>query len=286
VGPGHMAVAAVHRHRITRMTRNLPPTDSSDDGSAEPRLVAALESGDAGRIAAALVDSRLLVGVVALPGAEAASEGEMALALLESSSGARALPAFTSVANLARWRADARPVPRPASELAAAVRSEGLAALVLDVAGPVPWALRDGQVDALAQGYVPAGESLAARRADPVLHPPTWEPSSELLAACDGLEVYALDLEHPDLEHPDLEHPHLEHPHLEHPGPGPDRSPGRSPGRSPALGVVLPAGSAPAPVAERLLAASAEPVDLLVLDAVRRQVARRCGRLLGGSNSG
>jgi hypothetical protein len=210
------------------------------------------------RVAAALADSRLLVGVVALPGTEAASEGEMALALLESSSGARALPAFSSLASLARWRPDARPVPRSAIELAASVRSEGLAALVVDVAGPVPWTVAGSEVDALASGYVPAGKRLAARRADPRLHSPSWEPAPELIAACRGLEVYALDLELA--------------------GPGPSSPPAISP----ALGLVPPPGIAPAPLAEKLLAASPDPLDLLVLDPARQQEARRCGRRLGG----
>jgi hypothetical protein len=234
--------------------RSLPPTDSSDDGSADPRLRAALHSGDAGSIAAALVDARLLVGVVALPGTEAASEGEMALALLESSSGARALPAFTDLDALARWRSDARPVARSARELAAAVQSEGLSALVLDVAGPVPWTLRADDVAALAVGYVPTGDTLAARRTVPTLQPPTWTPSPALDAACAGLEAYAVDLAQPG-----------------------------SRGTTPALGVVLPAGVPPAPLAERLLAVAGEPLDLLLLDGGHLLEARRHGRRLGGS---
>ena len=66
------------------------------------------------RSATALDSARLLVAVVALPGAEHASEGEMALALLESADGRQALPAFTGLDTLAAWSAQARPVPRPA----------------------------------------------------------------------------------------------------------------------------------------------------------------------------
>src|SRR3954470_14941165 len=71
---------------------------SPDTGAADPRLAAALAAGDPAEVAAALVDARLIVGVVALPGEQVASEGEMALALLESARGTRALPAFTSLA--------------------------------------------------------------------------------------------------------------------------------------------------------------------------------------------
>ena len=232
--------------------RSLPTTNSSDDGSADPRLRAALDAGDAGRISAALVDARLIVGVVALPGTEHASEGEMALALLESSSGARALPAFTDLDALARWRTDARPVPRPATELAAAVQAEGMSALVVDVAGPVPWTVRADEVAALAAGYVPAGEALAARRTAPTLRPPSWTPSPELAAACADVEAYALDLEQPGRR--DV---------------------------TPALGVVLPPGVAPAPLAERLLAAADGALDLLVLDDTRLREARQSGIRVG-----
>lgn len=231
------------------MAKELPPSPPVDDGSADPRLAAALRARDAAAVAAALVDARLVVGVVALPGHEAASEGEMALALLEASTGARALPAFTDLAALAAWRADARPVPRTARELAAAVRSEGLAALVVDVAGPVPWTVRGPELDALVAGYVPAGDRWAVRRSAPALHPPSWQPSRELCAAAAGLEVYALDLELPE-------------------------APGR-PG--PALGLVLPTGVPPAPLAERLLRAADRELDLLLLEGDRLHQARASG---------
>lgn len=227
-----------------------------DTGEADPRLAAALAAGDSAEVAAALVDARLIVGVVALPGEQVASEGEMALALLESASGARALPAFTSLAALHHWREDARPVPRPAVELARAVRSEGLAALVVDVAGPVPWTLEGDEIDALAAGFVPAGEQFTARRVAPVLRPPTWEPTAGLIAAADavsasGAEVYAVDVQL-------------------------DRPTGSGP-RGPALGLALPPGVAPAPVAERLLAAAGQPLDLLLLDADGYRAALRVG---------
>jgi hypothetical protein len=239
------------------MPRDLPRgADSADDGSADPRLLAALESQDAARIAAALVEARLIVGVVALAGAEHASEGDMALALLQSRTGAQAMPAFTSLAALSRWRDDARPVPRPASELAAVVLGEGYDAMVVDVAGPAPWTLRGSDLTVLAAGYVLAGETLAARRSDPRLLAPTWVAAPDLLRACAGVEVYALDLELPDRGV-----------------------------RAPALGLVPPAGEPPVPVAERLLrAAGATPgggsLDLLLLDGTRLDEARRIGRRL------
>lgn len=241
------------------MGRDLPRGAPPDDGSADPRLVAALGSGDAGRVAAVLVDTRLIVGVVALPGEEHASEGDMALALLEAASGARALPAFSSLEALGRWRRDARPVPRPAQELASIALADALDALVVDVAGPVPWTVRDDDLAALATGYVATGRGLAGRRGAPVLHPASWPVPAPLHLACRalgaGVEVQALDLELP-----------------ERPGV-----------RTPALGLVLPAGVAPAPVAERLLAAAGRSdVDLLVLEGERLDLARRIGTPLAG----
>jgi hypothetical protein len=130
--------------------------------------------------------------------------------------------------------------------------SERLAALVVDVAGPVPWTVRDADLEALAAGYVAAGAGLTARRGDPLLESPSWEPNVELVDACTGVEVYALDIELPE----------------------------RAGARSPALGLVLPDDVAPVPVAERLLAAADRPLDLLLVSGERLEIARRCGRRL------
>ena len=103
-----------------------------DVGAADPALLAALEAGDPARIYQSLHTARLLVAVIASPGQEHASEGDMALALLASGDGRQALPAFTSLAALTSWRAEARPVPRPASEVIAYAVAESLAAVILD----------------------------------------------------------------------------------------------------------------------------------------------------------
>ncbi len=108
----------------------------ADLGAADPQLVAALAGGDAGAIVAALQNARLLVGVIAMPGAEHASEGEMALALLESADGERALPAFTGLDAMTAWNPQARPVPRAATEIFAYAQAESLAAVVIDPGAP------------------------------------------------------------------------------------------------------------------------------------------------------
>ncbi len=111
-------------------------SEAPDLGQADPIVVEALASGDPARILAALDSARLLVGVVALPGEEHASEGEMALALLESADGERALPAFTGLDAMRAWNPEARPVPRPAQEVIAYAHTEALAAVVIDPGAP------------------------------------------------------------------------------------------------------------------------------------------------------
>ena len=156
--------------------------EGADRGEADPALVAALASRDAARISSALAETRLLVAVVALPGAEHASEGEMALALLESADGAQALPAFTSLAALTAWRGEARPVPRPASEVIAYATAEGLP-IVLDPGSPHAWTMHVGR---------PATTEPAP---PPAYAPPSWKPGRRLRKAARsaGHRAYAID---------------------------------------------------------------------------------------------
>jgi len=109
--------------------------EGGDRGDADPRLTAALASGDSQRIFAVLPAVRLLVPVVAVP---AAGEAEMAVPALVNAAGRRALPVFTSVAQLTAWDADARPVPMPGHRVFAAALAEDYDGVVLDIAGPAP----------------------------------------------------------------------------------------------------------------------------------------------------
>jgi len=146
--------------------RTIPdPGFADDDGSVHPDLAAALAAyaGDPGRhlgVFLALQRSRLLVPVVAVLGeVEVDEEGlahdktsDMATALLTGRDGRQALLAFTSLEALAAWRADARPVPVAASLAALSALQEGAAALVVDVAGPTPYAVEGGLLEGLARG--------------------------------------------------------------------------------------------------------------------------------------
>jgi hypothetical protein len=166
------------------------PRFGDDDGSAGPQVTAALADYAAGTgsehaVLTALDSARLLVPVVALPAAEdAAAPGaprqekssEMGLPTVIGDDGRAALPAFTCAATLARWRPEARPVPVPAAQVWQSGAKDA-SAVVIDIAGPVPFAVDGARLAALAQGrpaplphedpdvQVLAHEALAAERA-------------------------------------------------------------------------------------------------------------------------
>jgi SseB protein N-terminal domain len=141
-----------------------------DHGSAEPRVAAALAafgSGQGSEHAAltALAGSRLIVPIVAVapgsdrepespghPRADGADSGaEMSLPTLVGRDGRRAIPAFTCMEALARWRRRARPVPALAAQVWRAA-AEDACAVVVDIAGPVPVAIDGARLAALADG--------------------------------------------------------------------------------------------------------------------------------------
>lgn len=130
------------------------PEFQGDDGAAGPAVAAALEAYRARRgpehdVVAALAASRLLVPVVA-------DDGDMALPTLVGRDGRRAVPAFTSAATIAAWRADARPVPVGTQKVCLAALDEDAAAVVIDVAGPVPVTISGARLAALAAGDPPS----------------------------------------------------------------------------------------------------------------------------------
>jgi SseB protein N-terminal domain len=85
-------------------------------------------------------------------GSGSEKETEMALPTLIGNDGRKAVIAFTSTDTVRRWRADARPVPVPASRLWPAVAAEQADAVVIDVAGPVPLVVEGARLRALASG--------------------------------------------------------------------------------------------------------------------------------------
>ena len=165
--------------------------DPTDRGDADPQVAAALAAFAAGRgsehaALAALARARLLVPVVAVlaeaapaggtsagpggtsvgPGGTSAGPGgaggpgrglrrekisEMALPTLLGSDGRRAVLAFTGLPSLTGWRPDARPVPVTARQVWQAGAQEA-GAVVIDIAGPVPFAVDGARLEALAEG--------------------------------------------------------------------------------------------------------------------------------------
>ena len=161
--------------------KNIPnPGFADDDGSADPALAAALTAWSAGHapaaeaaLLAALPGARLMVPIVALlgevetgagearPGAPRSKAGgglkhektsDMAVPVIEAADGRRALPAFTSLESLARWRADARPAPVAAPQAVLAAYSERADVLLIDPAGPVAYELTGARMRAVAEG--------------------------------------------------------------------------------------------------------------------------------------
>ncbi|WP_119729792.1 SseB family protein [Thermomonospora amylolytica] len=142
------------------------PQFPDDDGSAHPGLrdaLAAYEAGRAGEhaVLAQLPAARLLVPVVAiLTEEEDVAPGElrrekssdMATPTLIGADGRRGFLGFTSLETLRRWRPDARPVPVAAADACRAALEEGADALVVDVAGPVPFAVDGLRLHLLAEG--------------------------------------------------------------------------------------------------------------------------------------
>ncbi|GGR20989.1 SseB family protein [Streptomyces netropsis] len=146
--------------------KNIPdPGFSDDNGSADPALAAALAAWSAdpeaeAGVLAALRAARLLVPVVAVLGeVETGPDGlrrektsDMAVPTLQAPDGRKALPAFTSIETLARWRADARPVAVPLHQALQAAAHEKADTIVLDLAGPVSYQLTGPALLALAEG--------------------------------------------------------------------------------------------------------------------------------------
>ena len=166
-------------------------TDSkfaADDGSADPAAAAALAAFAAGTgsehaALTALAGVQLLVPVVAaegpdddpplpdllaagdschVPGGEKTSE--MTIPTLIGQDGRAAVPAFTSLAAMHAWQPGTRPVPADAARVWQAAAADA-AAVVLDIAGPVPLAIDGARLAALAVGQpVPPPEQ------DPDIH--------------------------------------------------------------------------------------------------------------------
>lgn len=157
-------------HGVVDHTRRLAePARPDDRGETDAELASALgryaaePAGAAAyvEVLAALTTSRVIVPVVALLGeVETGADGlardksaDMASVLLTGADGRVALLAFSSLATLQAWDAQARPVPTSAQVAARSALQDDAAALLLDVAGPVPVVVQGEDLRALAAGW-------------------------------------------------------------------------------------------------------------------------------------
>lgn len=157
--------------------RAIPATGfEDDDGSAPASLIAALTEFSAGEgsvwaVLRALASGRVLVPVVALleeaatgvDGHTMDKQSSMATVTMESRDGRRTMLAFTSVAALVAWRPDARPVPVTGISAAQSALADGAEALLIDSAGPIPFAIAGAELLALAEARLAKGGSADDR---------------------------------------------------------------------------------------------------------------------------
>ncbi len=130
------------------------PAFPDDDGTVDPALKEAF--GDDTRVLAVVGDVRVFVPVVALLGdvpADGDKEADMAAVMMTGADGRQALLAFSSVATMTAWNADARPVPVRGRQAARAALDEGALAMLLDLASPTFTGIETADVEHLAAGH-------------------------------------------------------------------------------------------------------------------------------------
>lgn len=166
------------------------PEFQADDGSADPKVLAALDAyangvGGSADVLAALAGGRLLVPVVAvLDGAGESADGilvdkasHMATVSTTGRDGRRGQLAFTCTSAMQQWNPAARPVPVSTRRAAEAALADGADALVIDLAGPVTFAVDAGELRALAAGWRPVAVEHGGA---------AWAVSVGLAAQSDG----------------------------------------------------------------------------------------------------
>jgi hypothetical protein len=135
------------------------PQFPGDDGTVDPALAAAF--GDDVAVLQALPDVRVFVPIIAVLGetpagvekAQGDKNADMAAVLMTGADGRQALLAFSSIATMAAWDPQARPVPILGKDAAQATLDEGAAAILLDLANPTFTVVESDDVQHLAQGH-------------------------------------------------------------------------------------------------------------------------------------
>ena len=155
---------------------------SSDDGSADPALIAALTSfraGESGQreVVDAYRSARLLIpllaekgdGGIGAHGLAVDKTQELSIVTVAAPDGRRVLPVFTSVDAMQRWDASARPVPADGVRTALAATADDTDLIVIDPGSSTEFVIRRPAVWAIAQGHA-------------------WEPSSTSPEVFTGLQ--------------------------------------------------------------------------------------------------
>ena len=137
---------------------------AGDDGTAPAALVEALARFRAGtETAAAVVDairsSRLLIPLVAELGVSGHNEAgvlvdktqELSIVTVAGPDGRAALPVFSSVEAMQRWKSTARPIPADGERVGLAAVEEGTELVVLDPTSPTEFVIRRPALWAIAQ---------------------------------------------------------------------------------------------------------------------------------------
>ena len=148
---------------------------SDDDGSADPRLLAALTAfreghGDQSAVVDAYRTARLLIPLVADRGDQGVGPHgivvdktqELSIVTVAAPDGRRVLPVFTSVAAMGRWDAAARPVPADGARTAVAASADDTDLIVIDPGSETEFVIRRPAVWAIAQGIAVGAELRVA----------------------------------------------------------------------------------------------------------------------------
>ena len=151
-------------HERTLTTSQFPADDGQASATTREALAASAAAGspaDYLRAVAALCLDRVLVPVVATAtrlgrttgGLTGDKEAEMAVVLLQTADGRRAMLAFTGMDSLQIWDQNARPVPVTLDIAARSAQADGAAALLVDFAGPHALVIEGDVLAELALGH-------------------------------------------------------------------------------------------------------------------------------------
>ncbi len=163
--PGPGGGRTTDSHGVPWADRELSPAAyATDDGSADPAVLAALaqvvrtpSSDTETELLQLVARSRWLVPIVAVAvdtelrgGLRVEGRAEMATPTLTAPDGRRALPVFSGVSTLMAWQSDARPQPITAAAAAQAAIQDECDTMIIDLGADHAVVLRPSMVWALA----------------------------------------------------------------------------------------------------------------------------------------